>query len=103
MGDFTNRARAQLNLFNLSAAYKACFCDRETGELTKAGERVLRDLGHYGHLYKSTLKVSPVSQTVDPVATGAAEGRRDIVRRIWAYIRLDPYQHPMMTKTGNED
>ena len=36
--------RAKLNLINLSAAYKACFCD-EAGELTKHGARVLRDLG----------------------------------------------------------
>jgi hypothetical protein len=95
--------RAQLNLINLSAAYKACFCDKETGELTKAAERVLRDLGHYGHLYKSVLKVSPATRTTDPMATGAAEGRRDIVRRIWGYIRLDPYQHPIMQRTNDDE
>lgn len=95
--------RAFLNLVNLSAAYKACFCDKETGELTKAGERVLRDLSHHGHLFKSVLKISPVTRMTDPVATGAAEGRRDIVRRIWAYIRMDPYKHPMMTRTNDDE
>lgn len=100
MGD---RARALLNLINLSAAYKACFLDPETGELTKAGERVLRDLSHYGHLGRSVVKVSPVTRTVDTHGTMVAEGRREVVRRIWAHIHLDPNTHPLMTRNDNDE
>lgn len=95
------RLRAQLNLINLSASYKACFCD-EGGNLTKAGARVLRDLGHFGHLGKTTVKVSPTTRVIDTHATMVAEGRRDTVRRIWAYIDMDPTTHPMMKETTDE-
>lgn len=87
--------RAKLNLINLARCYRACFCD-EDGNLTPEGARVLRDLGYFGHLDRSTIKVGTVSGTVDPLATIAAEGRRDVVRRIWTHIKLDPATHPMM-------
>jgi hypothetical protein len=97
----SDRTRALLNLINLSAAYKACFCDTQ-GNLTPAGVRVLRDLNHQGYMSRTTVKVSPVTRTVDPVASALAEGRRDLVRRIWAYIELDPTAHPL-TKELNDD
>lgn len=99
MGDYV---RAKLNLINLSAAYKACFCDPETGELTKAGERVLRDLSHYGHINKSPVLRSPVTQTIDTHASMVAAGRAEVVRRVWAYVQMDPYTHPMMTRKDDE-
>lgn len=94
----SQRVRAQLRLGRLSASYKACFCDPETGKLTEHGLRVLRDLSRFGHVFQSTLKVSPVTRAVDPLATSAAEGRRDVLRRIWAYIKLDPNTHATMTE-----
>jgi|ERR1044071_8542868 hypothetical protein len=94
--------RAKLNLIRLSEAYKRCFCDPETGELTKDGERVLRDLSHFGHVHKSPLMRSPVSQTVDTHASMVAIGRAEVVRRVWAYVKLDPYAHPMMTRKEDE-
>ena len=33
---------------------------------------------------------------IDPLLSMAAEGRRDVVRRVWRYIKLDPNTHPMM-------
>lgn len=87
--------RAKLNLINLSAAYKACFCD-DDGELTKQGARVLRDLGHFGCVDRTILHRAPVSMQIDPLLSMAAEGRRDVVRRVWRYIKLDPNTHPMM-------
>lgn len=94
----SQRVRARLRLGRLSDSYKACFCDPETGDLTEHGARVLRDLGRHAHLYQSPLKVSPVTRVVDPVATGAAIGRGEVLRRIWALIRLDPNTHPTMTE-----
>jgi hypothetical protein len=98
----SQRLRAQLKLGRLTASYKACFCDRETGNLTEHGARVLRDLGAYSNLYKSPLKVSPISRQTDPMATGAAIGRAEVVRRVWALIRLDPNTHPTMTQKDDE-
>jgi hypothetical protein len=92
----SERLKAQLNLWNLSAAYKACFCDPTTGELTKSGQRVLRDLAHYAGLYRSPVRVSPISRQVDPLATMVATGRAEVVRRAMAYIELDPTTHALM-------
>lgn len=89
------RLRAKLNLINLSAAYKACFLDKD-GKLTKAGARVLRDLGDFGCMTRTTLHRAPGSMQIDPLLSMAAEGRRDVVRRVWRWLRLDPTNHPMM-------
>ena len=102
MSDRSERAKALLNLLNLSAAYKACFLDKETGELTPAAVRVLRDLGHFSALSKSPLKVSPISRQVDTHATCTAIGRAEPVRRIWDFIHLDPTHHPLMKEQDHE-
>ena len=96
------RLRAQLNLINLSAAYKACFCDPETGEVTKAGARVLRDLVNFGSTNRSPVRVSPVSRQIDPLATMVATGRAEVVRRVLAYIELDPSSHHLMKDANDE-
>lgn len=95
------RVKAWLRLIKLSDSYKACFCD-EDGKLTQQGARVLRDLAKFCHQDSSTLKVSPVSKCVDTHAMAAAEGRRDVARRIWGYIDMDPRQHPAM-KDATDD
>lgn len=102
MADLSQRVKAQINLFNLSAAYKKCFCDPETGELTKAGERVLRDLGYFSGLNRSPLRVSPLSKQVDTHATCTAIGRAESVQRVWSFIRLDPSTHPLMKDEQDE-
>jgi hypothetical protein len=102
LDELTAKARARLNLFNLSAAYKKCFCDPETGQLTKAGERVLRDLGAFSGLNGSPLRVSPVSRQVDTHATCTAIGRAESIKRIWSFIKLDPSTHQLMKDDPHE-
>lgn len=97
----SERWKARLRLFRLSDAYKACFCD-EQGRLTEAGERVLRDLGKFCHVHTSTLKVSPVTRSVDTHAMAAAEGRRDVARRLWAYIELRPEDHASLKEPEDD-
>lgn len=97
----SERWKARLRLLRLSDAYKECFCDK-AGNLTPAAERVLRDLGKFCHMDTSTLKVSPVSRSVDTHAMAAAEGRRDVARRVWAYIELDPLKHPTLKEPDDE-
>lgn len=84
--------RARLRLLRLSDAYKACFCD-EAGKLTPEGARVLRDLGKFANFYGSPVKVSPISRTVDPLASMVSAGRAEVVRRVWGLIDLDPTSH----------
>lgn len=95
------RLKAWLRLTNLAGSYKACFCDKE-GNLTKDGARVLRDLGKFCHQNSSTLKVSPVSKCVDTHAMAAAEGRRDVARRIWGYLDMDPSTHRAMKEQTDD-
>ena len=58
--------------------------------------RHFRDLGHFGCVDRTILHRAPVSMQIDPLLSMAAEGRRDVVRRVWRYIKLDPNTHPMM-------
>ena len=95
------RIRAQLNLINLAAAYRKCFLD-EVGGLTPHGARVLRDLGHFGHLNRSTVITSPVSRSIDTHASMVAAGRREVVQRLLTYLRLDPTTHPLMKDPPDE-
>ncbi len=97
----SERWKARLRLLRMSDAYKACFCNKD-GTLTEAGRRVLRDLGKFCHVDTSTLKVSPITRSVDTHAMAAAEGRRDVARRVWAYIELRPEDHPTMKEPDDE-
>lgn len=50
---------------------------------------VLADLKRFCRAAESTLMVSPVTGQVDPVATAAAEGRREVWLRIMAHLHLE--------------
>lgn len=89
----TDRLRAWLRIARLSDSFKACFCEKD-GTLTKDGERVLRELGKFAGFNRSPLRVSPISRTVDPLASMVSIGRAETVRRIWQLIELDPAKHP---------
>ncbi|MBP7947950.1 MAG: hypothetical protein KA191_18090 [Verrucomicrobia bacterium] len=97
----SERWKARLRLFRKSDAFKACFC--EDGEISRDGARVLRDLAEFCHQDRSTLKVSPTTRQVDPLAMAAAEGRRDVFRRIVAFIDLDPTRHPSLKEEPDDD
>lgn len=97
-----DRLRAKLNLLNLSAAYRKCFLDPLTGELTPSAKRVLLDLGSFSSLGKSPLRTSPVSRQIDTHATCTAIGRAESVRRVWEFLHLDPTSHPIMKDEPNE-
>ena len=58
------------------------------GDLTPAGEVVLKDLARYCYASRPTLKVSQVTQQSDALAMAFAEGRRDVFNRITALCNL---------------
>lgn len=97
----SDKWRARLRLLRLSDAYKACFCDK-AGNLTPEGERVLRDLGKFANLYGSPVKVSPITRTVDPLASMVSAGRAEVVRRVWGLIDLDPTKHPSLKEPEDD-
>jgi hypothetical protein len=74
-------------LLRKNTAYRLCFCD-QAGNLTAAGREVLADLEKYASMQDGPTVVSPVSRTVDPLATQQRIGRADVVLRISRMIRL---------------
>lgn len=69
-------------------AYRRVFMDNE-GRITRDGEIVLADLRRFCRATGSTMVVSPVSKTVDPIAMAMAEGRREVWNRLMAHLHVD--------------
>ncbi len=67
--------------------YRRLFLDGE-GRLTPAAAAVLADLKRFCRAETSTVVVSPVSKTVDPLAMAMAEGRREVWNRIQQHLHL---------------
>ena len=68
-------------------AYRRMFLG-ENG-LNADGQAVLADLAKFCRANSSTAVVSPISRSVDPIATAMAEGRREVFLRIVAHLYLD--------------
>ena len=58
-------------------------------ELSRDARLVLADLKRFCRATSSTLCISPTTGMVDPVATAAAEGRREVWLRIIAHLHLE--------------
>jgi hypothetical protein len=85
--EITERVRRLLRRMH---DYAACFKASPRGDLTDAGARVLADMARYCGAYDSTIKVSPITRQVDPIASAVAEGRRQAYLYLLKNIRLDP-------------
>jgi hypothetical protein len=57
--------------------------------LNADGQVVLADLAKFCRATSSTAIVSPVSQSVDPIAMAMAEGRREVWLRLMAHLHID--------------
>jgi hypothetical protein len=68
-------------------AYRRLFLG-ENG-LNADGQTVLADLAKFCRANSSTAVVSPISRSVDPIATAMAEGRREVWLRIMAHLHLE--------------
>lgn len=69
-------------------AWRSMFRD-EDGQLTQAGKVALSDLRKFCHVDRPTIKVSPKSGQIDPLAMAIAEGRREVFLRIAELLKLD--------------
>lgn len=98
-----NMRELAARLFQRRKAYRATFMDGE-GKLTWCGEQVLMDLAKFCRFNSSTAMISPVGKTVDPVAMGIAEGRREVFLRIIGAMHMDQRKLIAMTmETGERD
>ncbi|MCE2660921.1 MAG: hypothetical protein LW854_22255 [Rubrivivax sp.] len=72
-------------------AYRRTFMDAE-GRLHPSAEIVLADLRRFCRATGSTMVLSPVSKTIDPLAMAMAEGRREVWMRLMAHLHVDEKQ-----------
>lgn len=83
-----NLAARLRNILRRRSHYRACFLADDGKTPTAAGERVLMDLARFCGAYRSSAKRSPVTRTMDPIATAQAEGRREVWLRLQAMLSL---------------
>lgn len=84
---FTRPAPTERNVID-TTPWWAFWRAPRSGELSPAGEVVLKDLARYCYASRPTLKVSQVTQQSDALAMAFAEGRRDVFNRIMALSNL---------------
>ncbi len=80
-----SRARAWLNR---RTAYRATFLRDDDGKPDLNGLAVLQDLARFCCANRSTIRISPVSRTIDPMAMAVSEGRREVFMRIAKFCHL---------------
>jgi hypothetical protein len=74
-------------LFKRRQNYRRLFLDGD-GNVNPSAEIVLADLKRFCRVETSTVVVSPVTKTIDPLAMAMAEGRREVWNRIQAHLNL---------------
>ena len=74
-------------LFKRRQNYRRLFFDGD-GHVNPSAEVVLADLKRFCRVETSTVVVSPVTKTIDPLAMAMAEGRREVWNRIQQYLHM---------------
>lgn len=69
-------------------AYRRLFLDAD-GDVGPDAAMVLADLKRFCRAASSTVMVSPVSKSIDPLAMAMAEGRREVWNRLMAHLHID--------------
>lgn len=100
MSSITDRLFSYRRELMLSQSYQQVFGRK--GERTPEQERVIADLMKFSKLLASSVAISKVSGTVDPLATMLAEGRREVAHRIINYTSLDDAQILVAIQQLNE-
>jgi len=74
-------------VFRRRQNYRRLFLDGD-GNVNPSAEVVLADLKRFCRVETSTVTVSPVTKTIDPLAMAMAEGRREVWNRIQQYLHM---------------
>lgn len=82
-------------------SYRRTFMS-EDGKIGRDAEIVLSDLRRFCRASTSTVVVSPVSKSIDPIAMAMAEGRREVWNRIMAHLYVDEKQVWTLNQTDEE-
>lgn len=100
-----NKSRKLLDfILRRRSSYRAIFL--AGGQLTVPAEEVLADLRQFCRATRTPAVVSPVTQTIDPVATGIAIGRLEVWHRIAQNLHLsdaDLYRMVEKQPLGDND
>lgn len=84
MRDFVSAVARRV--FRRRQAYRALL--QPGGQLSPAADIVLSDLRKFCRATVSTTVVSPVTGSVDPIASAQAEGRREVWLRITQHLHI---------------
>jgi len=88
-------------LFNRRASYRASFLD-QSGNLSAHGRKVINDLAKFCRANDTTTQISPITRTVDPLASAQAEGRREVFLRIMWHLKLTEADMIALKEIDNE-
>jgi len=83
-------------------SYRRVFLDGD-GNLGPEAKVVLGDLRRFCRATSSTMIVSPVSKTIDPLAMAMAEGRREVWNRIQAHLYVNEKQVFQLQESSDDD
>jgi hypothetical protein len=83
-------------------AYRRTFLDA-SGNISRDAEIVLADLRKFCRGNSTTVIVSPISKTIDPMAMAMAEGRREVWLRLLAHLHIDEKQVFNLEEANNGD
>ena len=72
-------------------SYRLTFLDGD-GNIAPEAQVVLNDLRRFCRATGTTMMMSPVSKTIDPLAMAMAEGRREVWNRIMAHLYVNEKQ-----------
>jgi hypothetical protein len=86
-----NLTKSVQRILNRKSAYRRTFMDA-SGNISRDAEIVLADLRKFCRATSSTVMVSPISKSIDPIAMGMAEGRREVWLRLMAHLHIDEKQ-----------
>lgn len=86
-----NMTAAVRRILSRKAAYRRTFLDAD-GNISRNAEIVLADLRKFCRATSTTVTVSPITKSIDPIAMGMAEGRREVWLRLMAHLHIDEKQ-----------
>jgi hypothetical protein len=86
-----NLTKSVQRILNRKSAYRRTFMDA-SGNISRDAEIVLADLRKFCRATSSSVMVSPITKSIDPIAMGMAEGRREVWLRLMAHLHIDEKQ-----------
>lgn len=86
-----NLTKSVQRILSRKAAYRRTFFDA-SGNISRDAEIVLADLRKFCRANSTTVIVSPISKSIDPLGMAMAEGRREVWLRLMAHLHIDEKQ-----------